>query len=318
VKDLKYLVEPLLEFFLLRRASKNSAALTRHARTAIKRQLRLAVSGMQAAERVEHREDGSQLAGDSIRRLVGAFALREGLDGNIPAGGERHPIWTRLSALPRSETHVTLLMQVCCADTAVVRELEFGQIARAFAWLESFFELRTPRELAFLRVVRSAAGVALLVVVAELLLAPSNLALRKPVTLSSQCANMPQARMMEKSISRAVDGVIYERPYAACTALEVHPWITVDLLREYEITEIVVHARVDCCWHDNAIPLSAQLSLNNKDFSTVATTQDILPPTSPWEIEVEDRRARYVRLYIATDAPKNIFVSEIEVYGRSP
>jgi hypothetical protein len=271
---------------------------------------------MQAAERVDRPEDRSTLAGDSIRRLVSAFALREGLDEIVRGAREPQPIWARLNALPQSETHA-LLMQACYEDTTVIRELRFEQMAQAFAWLESNFELRTPRELAFLRIIRGVVGVALLVVAAGLLLAPRNLALRKPVTLSSQCANMPAARMMEKSISRAVDGIIYERPYAACTGLEVHPWITVDLLREYRITEIVVHSRVDCCWHDNSIPLSAQLSLDNKDFTTIATTRDILPPTSPWEIAIEDKRARFVRLYIATDAPKNIFVSEIEVYGRS-
>jgi F5/8 type C domain len=170
-----------------------------------------------------------------------------------------------------------------------------------------------------------AAAVAVLLL-AYALFSDKNIALGKTVTASSIGGFSPEALPQKGRLSRMVDGNVLERwavgvmtahgLYAGGTEREMHPWITVDLGRTRTINKVVVYNRADCCWGAADIPLSLQLSSDNQTFETVATRDTEFKDDFPWRQPVGGRKARYVRLWSPAETPKEIVLSEIEVYGR--
>jgi hypothetical protein len=182
------------------------------------------------------------------------------------------------------------------------------------------------RELLLQRALRWAGVTVALGATVYLVVGSTNVARGRTVSASSICPHTREAPPGMDALSRLTDGTRVEGwvgpghewgqvAFAMCTELELHPWVTVDLGRERTIREVVVYGRSDCCWEET-VPLDVQLSVDNQAFVTVATRTDPFTADFPWKVEVEGRRARYVRLYQMRDTPANIVLSEVEVYGR--
>lgn len=194
------------------------------------------------------------------------------------------------------------------------------------SWIDALIDNRSERERRLERLAPLLAAGLALSALAYVGLRPKNLALGKSVSMSSMCPVMPPARYAQERAGRVVDGVTLEPSevtsawrwtiFAACTNQEIHPWLSVDLGRAHEISEVVVYNRSDCCWGVDDTPLSVQLSGDNQTFETVATRATPFTAEFPWRVSLSGQRARYVRLYNAASTPKSIVVSELEVYGR--
>jgi len=215
----------------------------------------------------------------------------------------------------------------------------FRDLAAACEWMDMVIDAQSQRERALraelagvLAWPRGAviAGVAVLLVLASVWLAPRNLALGRTVTASSICGATPAppavGRRLPDRLGRLVDGVKVEGAmsrvewahgsFAACTELEVHPWITVDLGGDHAIDEVVVYNRADCCWGVDDIPIEIQISGDNRTFVRVASRTQPFTDDFPWRASFATRRGRYVRLYNPVNLPKNLVLAEIEVHGR--
>jgi hypothetical protein len=67
---------------------------------------------------------------------------------------------------------------------------------------------------------------------------------------------------------------------------------------------------------ENDLPLSLQTSLDNEHFVTIAPKTDPFSAEFPWKSKSKGARGRYVRLISEAPDPRQLFVGEIEVYGR--
>jgi hypothetical protein len=192
-------------------------------------------------------------------------------------------------------------------------------------WVDALVDNRSERERRLSRRAPWAALAVALAFVLHAIFGNRNLALGKRVTASSTCSLTPPRRYNEPELSRVVDGVYYEGPavnsewkdtaFAVCTESAVHSWINVDLGAERKLSRAVVYGRSDCCWGDG-LPVSLEVSSDDKHFVTIDTTETPFTAAFPWKIALDGRRARYVRLYAKSRAATSLVVSEIEVYGR--
>lgn len=76
------------------------------------------------------------------------------------------------------------------------------------------------------------------------------------------------------------------------TQNETNPWITIDLGESKTVRMVEVTNRSDCC-AERAVPLSVELSDDNRNFREVARRNANF---SSWTAKFKPRRARYVRL----------------------
>jgi hypothetical protein len=189
-------------------------------------------------------------------------------------------------------------------------------MARVVSILERAIEPRTDRRLAFLATLRQAtlvlaAGLAI-GLSARHLFAPRNLALHKPVTLST-------VHPSRESVggSYLVNGKI-EFSYAAATDNTADggrqdPWIMIDLESPSRIGKIVVYNRGDASFTD-CLPLILEVGLDPANMKTIGVRKDLFTRTEPWVVRGLDETARYVRVRMTGTA--YIALNEIEVYAR--
>ncbi|HVW24562.1 MAG TPA: discoidin domain-containing protein [Polyangiaceae bacterium] len=261
------------------------------------------------------------LAAAALRKLLAVVGRASASDAaDAGAAGA-----ARVRASLRSEPLEAALASALATAPAPAGEERFRALVDLCAWTDALVDDRSDRH----KRVERGAGVAAVAVAAlaaaQALFGARNLAYGKSVTASSVCNKTPPSPYHEPPLSRVVDGVRYEAPppppgwgwatFAACTIPEVHAWIAVDLGEERALSRAVVYGRSDCCWHD-VLPLAVQISTDNRHFMTVATTDTPFTSEFPWKPSLDGRRARYVRLYTESGAPKSIVVSELEVYGR--
>ena len=137
---------------------------------------------------------------------------------------------------------------------------------------------------------------------------PSNLALHKPVKVSS---THPQSAAPADG-SGLVNGV-HETTYGMQTNREDSPWVMIDLESSYLVTQVDVYNRADG-WFDEGLPLVLELSEDGRTFTEVARRNDTFSATAPWTYLGSGVKARYVRVR----APHTgyIALSEIEVRGK--
>lgn len=158
------------------------------------------------------------------------------------------------------------------------------------------------RRLSFTRQLKIAALVMCLVLpLAWFLLKPRNLALKRPVEVSSRSA--------EHGVdpSRVVDG---KRMNLGFHSDEKGPHVvTVDLGAVRRIHRVDVFNRADCC-QERAVPLRLEVSSDARSFRTLLVRID---PFSLWKATFPATEARYVRL-VQTSETVAFHLSEIEVY----
>jgi hypothetical protein len=101
--------------------------------------------------------------------------------------------------------------------------------------------------------------------------------------------------------------------YGVHTNTEESPRVTIDLLRIYKITSILVHNRGDG-WYDDCLPLIVELSADGTNYFPIGRRELHFEREPPWVIDGGNHRARYVRLRGARRS--YIALSEVEVFGR--
>ena len=202
----------------------------------------------------------------------------------------------------------------------------FGRLFRLCRWIDWLIDLQSERERRLRRRLTRAGAVLAVIVAAYALLSDKNLARNRPVTASSIGGYTPTPLPGRGRLSRLVDGVTVERSqpgvewahgmYAGGTESQVHPWITVDLGRTRTLSKVVVYNRSDCCWGLRDVPVALQVSDDNRTFATVATRDQPFSDDYPWRQALHGARGRYVRLWGPEETPKELVLSEIEIYGH--
>ncbi|MEO1012570.1 MAG: discoidin domain-containing protein, partial [Bacteroidota bacterium] len=160
--------------------------------------------------------------------------------------------------------------------------------------------MKTPTQILFV----------ILIAIGKMALA-QNLALNKTATQSSD--------YLGEVAERAVDGNANgDRANGSVThtQLETDPWWRLDLGQEYEVSEIHIYNRTDCCTDrlDGANILLGTLdSTDPGDYTIVGVAIDAPQQT----INGNNTLARYLMVYLP-GVDKTLSLAEVEVYGSVP
>jgi hypothetical protein len=130
-----------------------------------------------------------------------------------------------------------------------------------------------------------------------------NLALGRPTAASGVAfGTTPEA---------AVDGVRYgwlgfhsNGPASA--------WWSVDLGQAYTLDRVEAYGRADCCF-DQSVPLQLEVSLDGKQYRSIAKRSELFSQSDPWVIPGGEV-ARFIRF--RTLRKTFLVLGEVEVYGR--
>jgi hypothetical protein len=187
-------------------------------------------------------------------------------------------------------------------------------------WLRGLVDARVPRQIKLSRVLRLVTlALAVLLGVGfgvSKLVAPKNLALGKPVQVSSQRPHCPHGTGAEGlPPSGLVDGTV-GAAYDICTNGEVRPWVTLDLQRVRPIGKVVVFNRGDCCWGNYDLPVVLEVSDDGTNFREVARRTTAYSAVDPWVVTLDRQSARFVKLRVDSNEPRELVLNELEVYAR--
>jgi hypothetical protein len=130
-----------------------------------------------------------------------------------------------------------------------------------------------------------------------------NLAIGKPTAQSSLYQNNAGL-----GSSRGVDGFKYDTSLFA-TNEEDAPWWEVDLGAVFEIDNVILYNRVDCC-QERVRGIEVMLSTDGVNYSVVYTHGSYVFRNQ--RVDVGGLRARWVR--VALPAPGILHLQEVEVY----
>lgn len=148
-------------------------------------------------------------------------------------------------------------------------------------------------------------GLALIVSLVRLALAPPNLALHCPVRGTSAALNT--------TLQAVVDGNRYGQLGFHSQQIQ-HPWLELDLGKAQTVGSVSVFGRSDCC-EDQSLPLRLELSEDGKTYRELAELSTPFTPFEPWVVRVSPpRRARFVR--VTTVKMGLLVLAEVEVYPR--
>jgi hypothetical protein len=196
-------------------------------------------------------------------------------------------------------------------------------VERAVTWLRGMVEPRSPAQLRRSRIFRLAlaAAVVLGTVVALIglglrkLVAPKNLAYGKTVQLSSRRPSCGTPAAEGLPGSGLVDGN-KSGAYDICTNSEVNPWATIDLGQTHSVTQVKIFNRDDCCWGQYDLPAVLELSIDGAAYVEIGRQSAAYTASKPWVVPVENKQARYVRIRVDSPHPKELVLTEVEVFGK--
>ena len=254
-----------------------------------------------------------RLAGEAVRDLLLIVASLRGIEDADPESRLREAAAWVLSELKSSVLRDGLRD---CLDLDTKERPRVSTLVAVASHLAALIDTRTPREIVLKHVTLLVALVLLVTCGVRSVFGPKNLALGRAVTASSVCAYTPPAGYRLERLGRVVDGARLEKTFAMCTDKQAKPWIEVDLAGMHTISDVIVYARTDCCWGQDDLPLSVEISKDDKRFTTIGTRRSPFTDDMPWRVDAGDRRARYVRLIIKAPEARNIVISEIEVHGH--
>jgi hypothetical protein len=95
----------------------------------------------------------------------------------------------------------------------------------------------------------------------------------------------------------------------------VRPCASLDLQKVRRISKVVVYNRADCCWGMHDLPAVLDLSEDGTNFHEVARRTTSYTSTDPWVIRLEHQSARFVRLRVDANEPRELVLTELEVYA---
>ncbi len=178
-------------------------------------------------------------------------------------------------------------------------------------WLRESNEPRTLREIKVQRFTRI--SILTLVVAVGLvwglivLFTPKNIALHRPVSLSSV---FPGAAVVPQNLT---DGVT-SGAYAVHTNREDNAWVQVDLQDVYRISKVKIYNRGDG-WFDEGLPLTLTFSENGVDFVEVDKRTKSFGQWVPWTFDAGGKKARYIRVH-GFKGNGYVTLSELEAFGK--
>ncbi|NGN93402.1 hyaluronidase [Nocardioides sp. KC13] len=121
--------------------------------------------------------------------------------------------------------------------------------------------------------------------------------------------------------AKAVNGSIYD--FSTTSGREAQPWWQVDLGESFDLEEVRIYNRVDCCaervrgYHvlvsDAPFPATLAEALADPAVTSHFEADQAGRPTS---IELP-ARGRYVRVWLSSPTPTELNVAEVQVLGRS-
>jgi hypothetical protein len=313
----------LREFFLLEELDRRVAARNPKQRLAARERRNAALKRLREAQDVRFRAgalDALPLHREGHRLLVIAFLASAGVDTTTLSDGESislactKELEDRRIAIPawfaRSQQRsVRGESGERSAPSAREAELAAEEFETSAAWLVRLIGPLSPNEVRGTRLLRvsiaATAVVALVAFAAVRLLSPTNLALQRPVTSSS--------RAYETTPEGAVDGRKFGR-LGFHSRTEESPWLSIDLGRRYEISQVKVYGRDDCCFNQST-PLALEASNDEVSFRKVDERTDSFSAFDPWVAKPRSLVARFVRL--KTQGNSVLVVAEVEVYGSA-
>jgi hypothetical protein len=154
------------------------------------------------------------------------------------------------------------------------------------------------------RLVRVAIAGALMLVAAASwgLGARQNLALHKPVRMSTVLLGSPEA---------VVNGFIEWGSYGVHSRSVGPAWVQIDLEGTFSLGEVRVFGRGDGYYSDSVAPIAVELSGDGRTFTRAAVCDPVVTQVSPCRAKLGGAAARYVRL----SHPSHLVLSEVEVFG---
>ncbi len=191
-------------------------------------------------------------------------------------------------------------------DSAAERRAVIEEFAH---WLRAQVESRTLPQIWTARISRTAAVVATVVGLLAwgiaAILAPKNLALNRPVKMSSQYPGTPNP-------SGATDGKVVG-PFQAHTSIESDPWIAVDLGVVQHVSRVMIYNRTDGLYQE-ALPLALEFSEDGIEYRVVDRRTERFTGSDPWVFRSRNESTRFVRVHGRPDG--YVVVTEIEIFGR--
>jgi hypothetical protein len=206
------------------------------------------------------------------------------------------------------------------SSEAMGRRLE---VERAVTWLRAMVEPRSPAQLRRSRILRLIVTAAVLLGAVLALVgfgvrkafAPKNLAFGKTVQLSSRRPSCGTPSPEGLPGSGLVDGN-KSGAYDICTNSEVNPWAVIDLGQSHTVTQVKIFNRDDCCWGLYDLPTVLELSMDGQAYVEVGRQSASYTASKPWVVPIDNKQARYVRLRVDSPQPKELVLTEVEVFGK--
>jgi hypothetical protein len=96
----------------------------------------------------------------------------------------------------------------------------------------------------------------------------------------------------------------------------MNPWAIVDLGQVHVLKRAKVYNRDDCCWGQYELPQVFEVSLDGVSYVEVARQLVAYTAAKPWEVSIGDKQARFVRLRVEAPIPRELVLTELEVFGR--
>lgn len=281
------------------------------------------VAGDQVAPSLVILRDAAHLAAQAVLVMRSESVKEDPLSrvAELAANGELGTApegFARACALVRSSNR--LAFDELPASEAMGQRLE---VERGVTWLRGMVEPRSTAQLRRSRILRlvltavTVLGAVLLLIGFGIrtIVAPKNLAFGKPVQLSSRrpaCGTpspegLPGSGLVDGNKSGAYD---------ICTNSEVNPWAVIDLGQTRAVTQVKVFNRDDCCWGLYDLPTVLELSMDGAAYVEVGRQSASYTAAKPWIVPIDNKQARFVRLRVDSPQPKELVLTEVEVFGK--
>jgi F5/8 type C domain len=333
----KLIPGPLREVLLLERAleaatarSPDEASQIRELATAVDARLAAAESlaaGDQLAPALVILRDAARLSAKAVLTMSGSSVTTAGAEDNLARVAEL----AKAGHLPAPPEGFGAACELLASSNALVfdelppsqamgRRLE---VEKAVTWMRGLVEARSPAQIKRSRALRLVlTGTVLLMAIVGLgawgvskIAAPKNIALGKVVQLSSRRPNCGAPGPEGLAPAGLVDGN-KSGTYDICTNSEVSPWAVVDLAQVYVLSKAKVYNRDDCCWGQYDLPAVLEVSLDGSNYTEIARQTSSYSASKPWTVPIDGRPARFVRLRVDAREPRELVLTELELFGR--